>query len=116
MDGTTANQVIGGKSKATKNGQCCGGSSGDTFSKNKGVLQTLTEPSAFVEQMENSLRRHGVPGADASGWTKLWILKAQMSEGRPLGQANRTHPGLNLEGLRSNPTDQRWRDTCGERW
>jgi hypothetical protein len=116
MDGTAANQVIGGKSKATKNGQCCGGSSGDTFSKNKGVLQTLTEPSAFVEQMENSLRRHGVPGADASGWTKLWILKAQMSKGRHLGQANRTHPGLNLEGFRSNPTDQRWRDTCGERW
>jgi hypothetical protein len=76
------------------------------------VLQTRTEPLAFVEQLENSLWRHGVPSADASGWTKLRILKAQMSEGRHLGQANRTHPGLNLEGLRSNPTNQRWRDAC----
>jgi hypothetical protein len=76
------------------------------------VLQTFTESLPFVEQLENALRRHGLPGADACGRTELRILKAKMSEGRHLGQANRTHPGLNLESLRSNPTDQRWRDAC----
>jgi hypothetical protein len=115
MLGTTADQVTGRKSKTTKNGQGCSGSSWDTFSKNKGVLQTLTEALPFLEQLENALRRHGATSADACGRTKLWILKAQMSEGRHLWQSNRSHPGLNLEGLSSNPTDQRWRDACGER-
>tara|TARA_B100001142_G_scaffold217321_1_gene215432 strand:+ start:75 stop:221 length:147 start_codon:yes stop_codon:yes gene_type:complete len=48
------------------------------------VPQTLTETLAFAEQLLDSLRRHGVPGADAGGWTKLRILKAQMREGRQL--------------------------------